>query len=182
MKKYLQVAVFLIACTALKAQDDAIKITGTNKISKKMTPQQVIDSLHKHFPNAKAVKYYQLPADAAARGWQVAEEDNLGSADDLDYYTLSFKNDDLQYYGLYNKHGDLISSKMTEKLDQLPAPITESLKSMASQYPGYKVVSKTFYKHQDYSKSKEYYEVVASNGNEKKEFYYAPDGTLTKVK
>jgi len=65
----------------------------------------------------------------------------------------------------------------------LPEPVVTSLKAIAKDYPGYKVVSKNYYKKQNYSKSKEYYEVTANkNGKEEKRFYYSPEGELIKVK
>jgi hypothetical protein len=186
MKKHLLMYAFIIATFTLQAQgyEEGVIIKGTKKINEKLTPQQVIDSLHQHFPNAKSVKYYKTPADVVARGWTVSEEDNLDAGDDVDYYTISFTNDNLQYYGLYNKDGKLLVSKVKETMTHLPEPIVSSLKALSTQYPGYKVVSRTYYKRVNYSKSEEYYEVVASNGNKKqnKTLFYTPDGTLTKVK
>jgi len=60
--------------------------------------------------------------------------------------------------------------------------VIASLKAIAKDYPGYKVVSKNYYKQTDYSKSKEYYQVTAKNGDKTKVFYYSPDGKLQKVK
>ncbi len=53
MKKSLLLPVMILSSFILSAQNDLV-IKGTKKISKEMTPQEVIDSLHKRFPNAKA--------------------------------------------------------------------------------------------------------------------------------
>jgi hypothetical protein len=56
------------------------------------------------------------------------------------------------------------------------------LKAIAKDYPGYKVVEKNYFKQQNYSKHKEYYEVTAKNGDKVKKLYYKEDGTLIKMK
>jgi len=180
MKKYLIAQLIVLLPFLLFAQD--LVIQGTKKVSKQYTPQQVVDSLNKRFPDAKSVQYYKGSAEAAERGWTVATEDNLDSHSDVDYYTISFKQEGLQYYGLYDQSGTLLECKIQQKVDQLPEPVVTSLKAIAKDYPGYKVVSKNYYKKQNYSKSKEYYEVTAKNGKEEKRFYYTADGELTKVK
>ena len=179
MKKYLITAIVLMLSTQMQAQDDFV-ITGSKKISKQLTPQQVVDSLNKQFPNAKAVEYYQAPADAVRNGWTINVDDNLDG--DLDFYEVSFKNNNLKYYALYNKDGSLVKSRIQETSTNLPEPIKASLMNLKEQYPGYTVVSKTYYKNQNYTKSKEYYEVVAKKGNAKKTLYYSPDGTIVKEK
>jgi len=108
-------------------------------------------------------------------------EDNLGEASP-EYYTISFKQEGLQYYGLYDPNGKLVESKIEQKQAQLPEAVIASLKAIAKDYPGYKVVSKSYYKQTNYFKSKEYYQVTAKKGNETKVFYYSPNGTLQKVK
>ena len=182
MKKYLLLPVIILSSLCLFAQNDLV-IKGTKPISKQLTPQQVIDSLNKRFPNAEAVKYYQVPASAAkANGWNVTEEDNLDPSAEVDYYEISFKREGLNYYGLYDRTGKLLKAKIQYDVATLPDPVVASLKELGKKYPGYKVVSKTFYKTQDYSKSKEYYEVVAQNGSQKKVVTYSADGTILKVK
>jgi hypothetical protein len=182
MKKTLLLPVMILSSFILSAQNDLV-IKGTKKISKEMTPQEVIDSLHKRFPNAKAVQYYKMPSDVAkANGWNVTEEDNLDASSEIDYYELSFKNSGLDYYGLYDKDGNLLKSKMQASVTTLPEPITKSLKELSAKYPGYKVTSKTYYKTKNYSKSKEYYEIVAENAEKKKKTVtYGADGTIMKV-
>ncbi|MCU7552300.1 hypothetical protein OCK74_24485 [Chitinophagaceae bacterium LB-8] len=184
MKKYLLTTAFIILCVSFKsqAQGGDIVIKGSKEIPKKMTPQQVMDSLNKRFPDAKAVKYYESKADVVNKGWTVSEEDNLAPGADVGYYTISFKRADLKYYGLYDKDGNLLQSKVEETVKELPEPVRNSLNRLSQEHPGYKVVSKTFYKNQNYSKSKEYYEVIAEKDKVRKRLYYAPDGTLIKIK
>jgi hypothetical protein len=179
MKKLLIALLIVAVSFSASAQDLTIK--GTKPISKELTPQQVVDSLQKHFPNAKSVKYYEGTPELTQRGWNVTTEDNLGEQS-FDYYTISFKQEGLQYYGLYDHNGILLESKIEQKETQLPEAVIASLKAIAKDYPGYKVVSKNYYKQTDYSKTKEYYQVTAKNGDKTKVFYYSPDGTLQKVK
>ncbi|HET6994316.1 MAG TPA: hypothetical protein VFI06_04995 [Chitinophagaceae bacterium] len=181
MKRYSLLPVFMLFFIFLRAQND-ITITGTKKISKSMTPQQVVDSLNKHFPDAKSIQYYKGSADATKRGWTVTEEDNLDPGSEVDYYTISFNRQGLKYYGLYEKDGTLVKAKIEQNVESLPDTIKHSLRNLSKQYPGYKVVSKKYYKNQNYTKSKEYYEIVAQKGNAKKTLFYSPDGTLVKVK
>ena len=179
MKKFLIVLMVSAVSFAATAQDLTIK--GTKPITREMTPQQVVDSLHKRFPNAEAIKYFQATPELAQKGWEITTEDNL-NGESFDYYTISFKQEGLQYYGLYSHTGKLLECKIEQKQAQLPDAVVASLKAISKDYPGYKVVSKNYYKQQDYFKDKEYYQVTAGNGKETKVFYYSPDGTLQKVK
>lgn len=183
MKKYLSTAILFVVSLSFfaHAQNDIV-IKGSKKLDKQYTPQQVVDSLNKRFPNAKSVQYFETKADAVNRGWAVSEDDRLASNADVDYYTISFKNEGMKYYGLYDKEGNLLQCKIEEKIASLPNPVVMALKEVADKYPGYKVVSKTYFKDQNLSKSKEYYEVVATKGNSTKRLYYSPDGTLIKTK
>jgi hypothetical protein len=183
MKKYLiMAATLIVSIIAVNGQSYSEKtITGTSKVTKQQTPQAVIDALNTKFPDAKSVQYYKIPKDAAKKGWEITEQDNL-TGDEVDFYTISFKRDDLKYFGLYKKNGELVQSRVEEKVGTLPEPIVNSLKSIGSHHPGYKVTSKTFYKNQNYSKSKEYYEVIAEKGSSKKRLFYDADGTLIKIK
>jgi hypothetical protein len=179
MKKYLVAQLIFLVPFLSNAQDLVIK--GTKQIEKKYTPQQVIDSLAVKFPDARSVKYFKADGEAAQRGWAVTTEDNLQSGA-VDYYTISFKQKGLQYYGLYDPNGQLLECKIEQKEAELPAAVVTNLKAIAKDYPGYKVVSKTYYKTQNYSKSKEHYEITAKNGDKTKYFYYSPTGELLKVK
>jgi hypothetical protein len=176
----------IAACTSLSlsahSQDEAVIIKASNQINKKMTPQQVIDSLNAHFPNAQAVKYYKAPPDVLARGWTVSTDDNFSHQDQIDYYTISFKNADLQYYALFEADGRLIRSKQENTVDKVPDAVVTSVKSLAASHPGWKVVSKKYYKNLDAHSMEEYYEIIATDGNKVKSLYYKPDGTLLKVK
>lgn len=183
MKKNVFAAVLLVLFNSFFAHaQDEVVIKGSKKLDKQYTPQQVVDSLNKRFPNAKSVQYFETKPDAVNKGWVVSEEDNLSSNADVNYYTISFKNEGMKYYGLYDKDGNLLHCKMEEKISSLPNPVVMALKDVANKYPGYKVVSKTYFKDQNLSKSKEYYEVVAKKGNDTKRLYYTPDGTLIKTK
>jgi hypothetical protein len=181
MKKSL-LALFMVCRCFFSIAQDEITITGTNKITKALTPQQVIDSLEAKFPDAKSVVYYKIPADAAARGWSIAMEDNIDPGTTIDYYSIKFKRHDFQYYGLYKPDGTLVMSKYKETINHIPDAIKASLKVLSKDYPGYKVKSKTYYRNTSYSNSMEYYEFVASDGKDKKKVIYDMDGMLVKVK
>jgi hypothetical protein len=182
MKKYLLLLAGVLGYAHSFSQDDALVIQGTKKISKKLTPQQVVDSLNKKFPDAKSVDYYKVSADAVKNGWTVTEQDNLASGAEVDYYTISFKREDMKYYALFDQEGKLVMSKLEEKVAELPEPIKQSIASLQQQYPGYTVISKTYYKNLNHSKEKEYYEVIAQKEKTKKHLFYNMDGTLAKVK
>ena len=180
MKKYLIAQLIAFLPLFLLAQDLVLK--GTRPITKQYTPKQVIDSLARRFPNAESVKYYKTSLANIDSSWTVTAEDNLAHHSEVDYYTIAFKQEGLQYYGLYANDGTLLECKFEQKVDELPAPVVASLKSIAKDYPGYKVTAKSYFKEQNYSKSKEYYQVSASNGKDVKHFYYSADGKLKKVK
>src|SRR5829696_1008687 len=168
MKKYLILSLVAVLPFLSFTQDLVIK--GTKAVTKQYTPQQVIDSLQKTFPNAQSVKYYKGDAEATKKGWAVSTEDNLGGAG-VDYYTISFK-----------QEGTLLEYKIEQKMDQLPEKVVTSLKSLSKDYPGYKVVSKNFFMMKDNNKSKEYYQITAKKDKEKKDFFYSPEGELIKIK
>jgi len=179
MKKYLILSLVAVLPFLSFTQDLVIK--GTKPVTKQYTPQQVIDSLQKTFPNAQSVKYYKGDAEATKKGWAVSTEDNLGGSG-VDYYTISFKQEGMQYYGLYNQEGTLLEYKIEQKMDQLPEKVVTSLKSLSKDYPGYKVVSKNFFMMKDNNKSKEYYQITAQKDKAKKDFFYSPEGELIKIK
>jgi hypothetical protein len=181
MKKSLM-TLFMAFLGFFAIAQDEITITGTNKITKELTPQQVIDSLEAKFPDARSVVYYKIPADAATRGWDISVEDNVDPGTSIDYYSIKFKRHDFQYYGLYKPDGTLVMSKYQETMNHIPEAIKASLKVLSKEYPGYKVKSKTYYRNTNYSNSKEYYEFVASDGKAKKKVIYDGDGMLVKVK
>src|SRR5215469_13071762 len=182
----MRTLLFIAACTSLSlsahSQDEAVIIKASNQISKSMTPQQVIDSLNAHFPNAHAVKYYKAPPDVVAKGWTVSKDDNFSHGDQIDYYTISFKNADLQYYGLFEADGRLIRSKQENTVANVPDAVKTSVQNLAASHPGWKVVSKKYFKNLDSNSMTEYYEIIATDGTKVKSLYYKPDGTLMKIK
>jgi hypothetical protein len=181
MKKLIILIIALVPALALFSQNEIV-ITGSKKITKELTPKQVVDSLNKRFPDAKAIEYFQVPASGVHNGWAVTEDDKTTEGDEVDFYTISFKREGLKYYGLYKKDGTLLQSKVEESVASLPEPITASIKEISKDHPGYTVTSKTYYRNQNYAKVKEYYEVVAQKGQTTKRLYYQADGTLVKVK
>ena len=176
----------IAACTSLSlaahSQDEAVIIKASNQISKKMTPQQVIDSLNAHFPDAHAVKYYKAPPDVVDRGWTVSKDDHFSHGDQIDYYTISFKNADLEYYALFEADGRLIRSKQENRVDQVPEAVKTAVQNLAPSHPGWKVVGKKYFKNLDSNSMEEYYEIIATDGSKTKSLYYKPDGTLMKIK
>lgn len=182
MKRLLFAGVVILAQLYAQAQDEAVIIHASTKINRKMTPQQVVDSLNARFPDAHSIKYYKIPADAAKKGWTVSKEDNLQPGETIDYYTITFKRADLDYYGLFRADGRLIRSKEEQKADKLPGPVKFSIQALGEQHPGWTVVSKKYFKNLDSESMEEYYEIVAKKGDTKKSLYYKPDGTLMEIK
>ena len=182
MNKVLFLTMALFVHPHARSQDEGVIIRGSIKVSKKMTPQQVIDSLNARFPNAHAVRYYKIPPDAVQKGWTISKEDNLNHDESIDYYTITFKRDDFNYYGLFAADGRLIRSKQEQTVNQLPEAVKFSIKALGDQYPGYKVVSKKYFRNLDASSEEEYYEVIAQKDGKKKSLYYEPDGTLLALK
>lgn len=180
--KLLLLFIAVFAQLHARCQDEALIIKGSTKVSRDMTPRQVIDSLHARFPNAHAVKYYKIPPDAVSKGWTISREDNLSTDETIDYYTITFKRDDFKYYALFEADGRLIRSKHEEKVDQLPEAIKFSVKALSERYPGYKVVSKKYFRNLSASSEEEYYEIIAQKGEEKRSLYYKADGTLLEIK
>lgn len=185
MIKLLFLASVILMSTCLHAQDNEIVIRGSKKITMEMTPRQVIDSLKKRFPNARAIKYYQTSPAAAKSGWSVTEEDNTDPEYRIEHYTLSFKRDDFNYYGLFRADGTLVRSKYQENSTQLPAAVKSSLKALAGgDYKDYTILSKTFYRTRDENGKKEYYEVTAvkkGNTGEVKRITLDPSGKILKT-
>ena len=159
MKKFLSFAIVIAICSASFGQD-TLMLKGSKHISEELTPKQVIDSLKKKFPDAQAVQYYQTSA-AEANGWTVSSQDKLSG--ELEYYTISFKRKDFQYYGLFEPNGTLVRSKYLEKNAELPPAVQTGIKKLATDknYTDYKIISKQYYKEEDYKKQKETYEIIA---------------------
>ena len=101
MKKVLLVTLIVgISFSSFAQTAGERTIQGSRMISKDSTPQQVIDTLKKRFPNADAVQYFQT-SPAVANGWVVTTGDNIEAGAEVDYYTIKFKRNDFQYYGLF---------------------------------------------------------------------------------
>src|SRR6476661_3982875 len=126
MKKLLTVALIVAISTVSFGQSAGITIKGSRMTTKDSTPQQVIDTLKKRFPNAEAVQYYKTSA-AAANGWAVSAEDHGGAGAEAEYYTIKFKRDDFQYYALFEADGTLIKSEFQQKNVELPEAVKASL-------------------------------------------------------
>jgi len=182
MNKMLFLAMALFLHPRARSQDESVIIRGSTKVSKKMTPQQVVDSLNARFPNAQAVRYFKIPPDAVQKGWTITKEDNLSPDYSIDYYTITFRRDDLKYYGLFAADGRLIRSKQEQTANQLPESVKFSIKALGEQYPGHKVISKKYFRNLDASSEEEYYEVIVKKDGKKKSLYYKPDGTLLALK
>jgi hypothetical protein len=168
MKKYLLLALTSLISASLYAQpaQTDIVLKGSTSTTIKATPQQIIDSLKRKFPNAKAVQAYKTSPEALKNGWLVTKEDNLHSdRGDVERYTLSFKNADFQCYGLFDADGTMLRAKFQQNNATLPkATQAQILKVGADDfYKGYKVVSKTYYKEVNYKTHTNYYEVVVVN-------------------
>ena len=135
MKKLLMMALLAAMSTSSFAQDEAQRtIKASKPIDQKATPQQVIDTLKKRFPNAKSVQYYET-SGATAKGWTVSTDDHSGYSDDARYYTLKFKRDDFQYYALFEADGTLVAElPMARK--GFPPPNANSALSATAQ-PGW---------------------------------------------
>ena len=185
MKKYLFILLSVAYSATLLAQaEDEIVIKGSNKINKKLTPAQVIDSLNKRFPNAKSVQYYQTSPAAVKAGWNIEEEDNLPSDAELQRYTVEFKRDDFKYYALFDADGTLLMSKYEEHDTQLPEAVVTAVKALAAdKYKDYTLLSKAHFKQVNYNKQKDYYEIIGvnkTNPKDKKKIVVTPDGKILK--
>jgi hypothetical protein len=185
MKKLLIVALIVAISIVSFGQTAGVTIKASKMITKDSTPQQVIDTLKKRFPNAEAVQYYETSA-AAANGWAVSAEDQGHSGDDAEYYTIKFKRHDFQYYALFAADGTLIKSEFQQKDVKLPEAVTASLlKLKADKYPDYQLMTKDYFKYENYDMHKDYYEITAvktSDANQKKIVVVDPSGKIISVK
>ena len=184
MKKIIMLTLTVALATTLFAQTpDEVVITGTNKVSKQEIPAVVISKLEQQFPNAQAIQYYKVPQDVVAKGWNVTVDDELDASETVDYYTIAFTRDNMKYYGLYKPDGTLVKSKLEESSATLPEPVKSSLNNLSQTHPGWSVIRKTHFKNTSGTKNMEYYEVLAANEKgEVRRLYFAPDGTLKKLK
>jgi len=187
MKKFLLVALTAAIFDVSFAQNEAqLTIKGSKHITEQLTPHQVIDTLKKRFPNAEAVQYYETSA-ATAKGWAVTTEDYSAPGSTTEYYTLSFKRHDFQYYALFQPDGTLVKSEFQQTDVELPEAVKASLKKLAADknYTDYQIISKTYYKYENYDMHKDYYEITAINKNDntkKKTVVVDPSGKIIKEK
>jgi len=185
MKKFLMVALIVaISAVSFGQENGELTIKASRAVTKDSTPQQVIDTLKKRFPNAESVQYYQTSA-AAANGWAVSAEDRLGG-DVPEYYTIKFKREDFQYYALFEANGTLVKSEFQQKDVELPEAVKASLlKLKAEKYPDYQLLTKDYFKYEDYDMHKDYYEITAvkiSDNTQKKIVVVDPTGKIIKEK
>jgi hypothetical protein len=188
MKTNLLITTALVLSITVNAQQqppDELVIRGSKPTTMEATPKQIIDSLHKRFPNAQSIDYYQTPAVAAKNGWAVSQEDDLEWGNEIEYYTLSFKRTDFQYYALFKADGTLVSSKYEETEANLPEAVTTAIKTLAAtDYKDYKLYSKKYFKQVNQGKLKEYYEITGiskTDNTSKKMITMDPTGKVLKV-
>jgi len=184
MKRILMMALIVAMSTASFAQGEAQRtIKASKPIDQKATPQQVIDTLKKRFPNAEAVQYYETSA-ATAKGWAVSSDDHSGNNDKAEYYTLKFKREDFQYYALFEANGTLIKSEFQQKNVELPEAVkTSLLKLKAEKYPDYQLLTKDYFKYENYDMHKDYYQIKAvktSDNTKTKIVTVDPSGKIIK--
>ena len=185
MKKFLLMTLILTISTISFGQSAGVTIKGSKMISKDSTPQQVIDTLKKRFPNAEAVQYYETSA-AAANGWTVSAEDQSHSSDNAEYYTIKFKRQDFQYYALFEADGTLVKSEFQQKDVKLPDAVSAALlKLKADKYPDYQMITKDYFKYENYDMHKDYSEITAVNTTDAKQTKVVvvdPSGKIISVK
>ena len=186
MKKFLMVALIAgMSAVSFGQTSGELTIKGSRAVTKDSTPQQVIDTLKKRFPNAEAVQYYETSA-AAANGWAVSTDDRMPASDVPDYYTIKFKRDDFQYYALFEANGTLVKSEFQQIDVELPEAVKASLlKLKAEKYPDYQLLTKDYFKYEDYDMHKDYYEITAvkiSDNTQKKVVVVDPTGKIIKEK
>lgn len=182
MSRSLLLLAGMLVCLHSISQEDEIITSGTTKISRQLTPKQIIASLARAFPGAVTIEYFITEGGTAKEGWTITEEEGNACQDGLAYYIISFKRGDLKYYGLFSQDGQLVMLKVKQDLSELPNAVKESLKSLGKEHYGYRLLSKTYYKNQNQLRRAEYYEVVAERGKEKKRLFYNLDGTLATVR
>ena len=186
MKKFLMVALIVaISAVSFGQENGELTIKASRAVTKDSTPQQVIDTLKKRFPNAESVQYYQT-SNAVANGWAVDAEDGLAHGDVPEYYTIKFKRADFQYYALFEANGTLVKSEFQQKDVALPEAVTAALlKLKAEKYPDYQLLTKDYFKLENYDMHKDYYEITAvkiSDTNQKKIVIVDPSGKIIKEK
>ena len=179
-------ALIVAMSTASFAQGEAQRtIKASKPIDQKATPQQVIDTLKKRFPNAEAVQYYETSA-ATAKGWAVSSDDHIRSTEQAEYYTIKFKREDFEYYALFEANGTLIKSEFQQKNVELPEAVkTSLLKLKAEKYPDYQLLTKDYFKYENYDMHKDYYEITAVNTKDAKQTKVVvvdPSGKIISVK
>ena len=185
MRKLLIVAIIVAISTVSFGQTAGVTIKGSKMISKDSTPQQVIDTLKKRFPNAQSVQYYETSA-AAANGWAVSVEDQGHYGEDAEYYTIKFKREDFQYYALFAADGTLIKSEFQQMGVELPEAVKAALlKLKAEKYPDYQMITKDYFKYENYDMHTDYYKITAvntSDNTQKKVVTVDPTGKIISVK
>jgi hypothetical protein len=185
MKKLSMVALMVAISAVSFAQMDAQRtITASKPIDEKLTPHQVIDTLKKHFPNAESVQYYET-SSAAAKGWTVSD-DNANYGEQSEFYTIKFKRDDFTYYALFQADGTLIKSEFQQKDVELPEAVVTSLQKLkAEKYPDYQLLTKDYFKYENYDMHKDYYKITAvktSDNTQKKVVTVDAAGNIISVK
>lgn len=186
MRKFLLVAMMVAISAASFAQYEADRtIKASKPISAQLTPQQVIDTLKKRFPDAKSVQYYQTSA-ATAKGWTVSQDEYGSYNEQAPYYTLKFKREDFEYYALFSADGTLIKSEFQQKDVELPEAVKASLLQLKKdKYPDYQLLTKDYFKYENYDMHKDYYKVTAvktSDAKQKKIVTVDPTGKIISVK
>lgn len=188
MRKYLILLAVIMLSKFSFAQQEKTILDGSIRINRKSIPEQVIDSFSRIYPDAKSIKYYKTPASVAAKGWSITRQSSIqprtaiDSVSPADYYMIDFKKSGIHYYGLFAADGSLMKTRMRQHVEDLPGPIRESLNTLDKVFPGYRVVSGTYYKSVGLQGQKEHYEILVQKDFETMVLIYDPSGKLLNAK
>lgn len=153
MKKLFPVILACLTCN-LYSQEKELFTIDAKEVSSQTVPSEVLMAVEKDFPGNDVIDYYLLDGQKVNSEWAVSGDDNLGSNDQPDHFTVMLKAKKGGYvYGLYNKAGDLQKMKVLAKDFELPSTITTVATS--GDYSGYATKSDKYVKVVDKKKNKE---------------------------
>ncbi len=171
MKNLILIMALNVAALTSSAQIAKVALKPTDKAA---TPQVVLDSIKKAFPQPISQTLSKITAQNYGKEWDV--EISPASAEESPlYYEVFIHNKSGRYTAIYNKDGNLLKMKQIFKDAALPEPVNQTLQA---KYSDWKLLSKEERVSNDGKRAFLEYKVLLKKGPIKKAVYFDESGKV----
>jgi hypothetical protein len=171
MKKLILIMALNVAALASSAQIAKVALKPTNNSK---TPQVVLDSIKKAFPEPISQTLSTITAQNYGKQWDV-EISPASEEESPLYYQVFIHNKTGRYTAIYDKNGNLLKMKQTLKNISLPEAVNQTIQS---KYNGWSLLDKEERIENNGKKASTEYKVLLKKGLIKKAVYFDDNGKV----